>query len=127
MEMNMLRAFWLAKRRPDLSREAYMDHYENNHVRLGEEAIRGEALSYVRHYLHAAQPEAPAPLCDCVTEITFPDRASYDRCMARLAADRDLSRRIVEDEKRFIDRTSTLHYIVENRSSDPAALGRAPA
>ena len=120
----MLRAFWLARRRPDLSRQAYMDHYENNHVPLGEQAIRGEALSYVRHYLHPALPDAPAPVYDCITEITFPDRASYDRCMARLVADRDLTRRIVEDEKRFIDRDATLQYIVENRESDPKALGR---
>jgi EthD domain-containing protein len=120
----MLRAFWLAKRRPDMSRQDYMDYYETNHVLLGEEAIRGEALSYVRHYLNPAQPGDPAPVYDCVTEITFRDRASYDRCMARLVADKDLTRRIVEDEARFIDRSATLHYIVENRASDPEALGR---
>ena len=120
----MLRAFWLAKRRADMSRQDYMDYYENNHVPLGEAAIRGEALSYVRHYLNPAQADAPAPVYDCITEIAFPDRASYDRCMARLVADRQLTRRIVEDEQKFIDRNATVHYIVENRASDAKALGR---
>jgi len=120
----MLRAFWLARRHPSLSRQEYMNYYENNHVPLGEEAIRGEALSYVRHYLVPPQPDAPPPVYDCVTEITFPDRESYDRCMARLAANPDLLNRIIEDEKKFIDRESTVHYIVENRESDPKRLGR---
>jgi hypothetical protein len=120
----MLRAFWLARRRPGMSRQEYIDYYESNHVPLGEEAIRGEALSYVRHYLNPAQPDAPEPVYDCITEITFPDRASYDRCMARLVADRQLTRRIVADEEKFIDRNATVHYIVENRASDAEALGR---
>jgi hypothetical protein len=120
----MLRAFWLARRHPALSRQEYMDYYENNHVPLGEEAIHGEALSYVRHYLNPAEPDAAPPVYDCVTEITFPDRASYDRCMARLMANEDLMKRIIEDEKKFIDRDSTVHYVVENRASDPKKLGR---
>jgi hypothetical protein len=110
---DVLRGFWLSRRKAGLSRQAFIDHYETQHRFLGEKVIKGYATSYVRNILYAATPGGPEPVYDAITEISFPDRAAYDTCMASFAKDPEMVKIIVEDEARFIDRESTVHYLSE--------------
>jgi hypothetical protein len=113
----------LARRKAGLSWQQYFDHYENHHCHLGEKAMAGEAIRYIRHYLHAARPDAPAPAYDCVTEICFPDRASHDRFINRFR-DRAFAKVLEDDEENFVDRSSIVRYLVESHAS---ALDGAPS
>jgi hypothetical protein len=114
----MFKTLWFIKRKPGLTREQFKEHYENRHVPLGEHIIRGMALNYVRFYLHPIDPDGPEPVYDAVMEMSFPDRATFDAMNAKLLADRDFVRVLVEDEARFIDREAAVHYCVEEIASD---------
>ena len=62
-------------------------------------------------------PDAPEPIYDFVMELCFPNRESYERMRAKLMADKTMSAAIAEDEARFLDRSSVVHYVVEDVTS----------
>jgi hypothetical protein len=113
----MFKTFWFSKRKPGMSWEDFYKHYETKHRMLGEKAMAGEAISYIRHYLHPVSPDAPEPVYDFVMELCFPDRESYERMKSKLMSDKELSAAIAEDEARFLDRSSIVHYVVEDVAS----------
>jgi len=114
----MFKTFWFARRKPGMSWQAFRDHYETTHRKLGEKAMTGEATSYIRHYLHPVTPGGPEPVYDFVMELCFPDRASYERMVKTLTANKTLSAAIAEDEAKFLDRSSIVHYVVEDVASE---------
>ncbi len=114
----MFKTFWFSKRKPEMSWEDFYTHYETRHRLLGEKAMAGEAISYVRHYLHRENPDAPEPVYDFVMELCFPDRESFERMKARLMADKELSAAIAEAAARFLDRNSIVYYVVEDVASE---------
>ena len=77
----MLKLILLFRRKPGMSREAFVDYYENVHAPLSVDKIPGIAL-YRRMYLEPG--EAPfghpttEPGFDVVTEIGFERREDYD-------------------------------------------------
>ena len=123
----IFRTVWFARHRPGMSHEQCRVYYENKHRLIGEYLINGYACSYDRHYLHQIAPDAPEPYYTFVMEMNFPSRASIDQVTANIAADPALGRLVAEDEARFIDRSSAVHYVAELSVSTLAPLKSVPA
>jgi uncharacterized protein (TIGR02118 family) len=108
----MLKAVVLLKRKVGLTPEQFIRHYENNHVPLVRTLLPSIG-KYVRNYLsnsslsagrQEATGSAPSPYFDVITELWFADQAAYDKFIADLN-DPATSKRLQEDEERFLDRS----------------------
>lgn len=122
----MFKAMVLLKRKPGLTLQQFIDHYENNHAPLGVK-YQTRMVRYIRHYLHPS----PYPLdgtiveaeYDVLTELWFEDKAAYDEGMALMMAP-EANAVLNEDEARFLDLTkSRLAYIEEHESEIPGQVG----
>jgi hypothetical protein len=123
----MKKLTFLFKRKADMTPEQFRDHYENSHVPLALRLLpyfSDYARNYIRHDL-AYRPEGlgvdNAPQFDVVTEVTFATEADYDLMMKRLA-DPTVSKQIIDDEERFMDRKATLMFFVDEERSPKAKL-----
>jgi hypothetical protein len=123
----MKKLTFLFKRKPGMTPEQFRDHYENRHVPLALRLLpyfSDYSRNYIRHDL-AYRPEGlgvdNAPQFDVVTEVTFATEADYDLMMKRLG-DPVISRQIIEDEERFMDRTATLMFFVDEARTPQAKL-----
>jgi uncharacterized protein (TIGR02118 family) len=111
------------RRRQDLTPQQFRDYYENKHAPLALTLfpyLKGYRRNYIRHDLvhRRSQPEgAPAPLdFDAITEIVFESKADYER-MVREMTDPAIRDRVVEDEKKFLDRSATVVLMVDEYAS----------
>lgn len=111
----------LLKRRADIDRDEFIRRYETGHARLGERLLRGSAIRYVRRYLVAVpNPETGAvdePMHDVLMEIWFPDRATWEQTMARLATP-EIMAEIAADEETLFDRSRNAFFLIEEHESD---------
>lgn len=114
---SIFRTVWFARHRFDMTHEQSRVYYETKHRLLGEYMINGYAYNYDRHYLYKLAPDAPAPYYTFVMEMNFPSRAILDQVTANIVGDPTLGRLIAEDEARFIDRDSAVHYAAELSAS----------
>ena len=64
---------------------------------VGEEMLNGYALSYERYYLAPMEQGGADPVFDVVTQICFPDRAAYDRCITDFMNNTALFKAISDD------------------------------
>lgn len=112
----MLKGMLLVRRKPGLSREDFIRHYEEVHVPLVLRhfpKVRGNVRNYVVPETASGELDF-----DCVTEFWWDSREEYDAAIAYLAS--GAGRPIHEDEERFIDRERLVIFLVEERAS---ALG----
>ena len=111
---SVLKAVVLLKKKKGMTHEAFMHHYEHNHVPLVR-VLLPSIGRYVRNYLSdignsvsAARQDSgaavPSPYFDVITEIWFADQTAYDRFISDLN-DPTTSKRLQEDEERFLDRS----------------------
>lgn len=118
-EAVMFKCIALLRRREDLSRDAFVDYYETRHSVLIRRLLPG-IIDYRRNYVERdgayVFPSAAPIDFDVVTEMTFIDRAAYDRFTAK-AADLEIARQIAEDEENLFDRDATRMFTVEERAS----------
>lgn len=109
----------LLRRRPDLSREAFISYYEERHAPLIKSLLPG-IVEYRRNFTNfdgAYTSEYAAPFdFDVVTELWFSDRAAYDAAMT-IATRHDIAQQIAEDEANFLDRTGNRMFLVDERES----------
>jgi hypothetical protein len=81
----MFKCIALLKRKPDLSREAFIDYYETQHAPLIRRLLPG-ILDYRRNYVDLEGafifPDAAPIDFDVITEIWLADRPAYDRFTA---------------------------------------------
>ena len=90
--------------------EAFVDYYENHHVPLILK-LAPAPLVYKRRYLGEALTREGGDVdFEVVTELGFADRAAYFAWMAELA---DARGQVGEDEARFLDRSRTRAFVVE--------------
>lgn len=96
------------RRRPDLSREAFIEYYESQHAPLAARTLPMIAR-YRRNFISApvdsqhSSKDSLALKFDVITEFWF--RSQTDRSAMRDAFnDADLARMFVKDEKRLFDR-----------------------
>jgi len=123
----MKKLTFLFKRKPGMTPEQFRDHYEKRHVPLALRLLpyfSGYARNYIRHDL-TYRPEGigidNVPQFDVVTEVTFATEADYDLMLKQLA-DPAVSRQIIEDEERFMDRNATLMFFVDEERTPQAEL-----
>ncbi len=115
----MIKMVFLLKRRPGLTRDAFIAQYESGHAKLGEKHVPN-AVRYVRRYLEPVAElftgETIEPDHDVITELWFADRAQYDIAMRRLA-EPDVVAEIVADEETIFDRSKHRVFVVDERDS----------
>jgi hypothetical protein len=112
----MLKVLAFLSKREDISTDAFIDHYENSHVPLVL-SLTSTPTVYKRNYILRGDEfnrEAETIDFDVITELVFPNRAGF------LAWIRDLSdERVAADEERFLDRSLTRAYVIEEHVTAP--------
>ena len=120
----MIKVVTLLTRKPGMSREAFIEHYETHHRKIGEKYLSGFAVKYQRRYLQSAgfrgQEGATLPF-DVLMEIWYPDQDTLDAALAVLSTD-EAQAEIVADEERLFDRDLIRSYTVEEYESDMPAV-----
>ena len=111
----MIKGMLLVPRRRDLSREAFVRHYEEVHLPLVLSHFPGLRGNVRNHVIPADGSELPF---DCITEFWWDTREQYDRAVAYLQT--EAGRAIRDDEERFIDRKRMRMFLVDERVTDCA-------
>lgn len=115
----MFKCIALLKRRPDLSKQEFIEYYETRHSVLIR-SLFPEILEYRRNYVDLEglfQFEGSAPIdFSSVTEMWFADRTAYDRFIER-NRDPEIARQIMEDELNVFDRSATRMFVVDEQAS----------
>jgi hypothetical protein len=112
----VFKVFAYLTKREDLTPEAFIDYYENHHLPLVLSLAPAPRV-YKRNYLvrgDAVNLESPAIEFDVVTEIVWDDRAGFENWITRLGVPA-----IAEDEARFLDRSKTKAYLIDEHVSAP--------
>ncbi len=126
----MLKMVALFRFKPGLSREDGIRYYETRHVPLICELLPGFFLDYRRSYLEPGsnffpdhiEGAAPAlPAFDVMTELWMESRAKFDEMGAKMG-DAEIGRRVAEDEANFLDRSSMVMFLVDERRTPTADL-----
>lgn len=107
----------LIKKKPGMSREDFINHYETSHAVIGKRLLGHLWTKYVRNYpmsLMEYQPEdnSVEDSYDAVTEIWLKDQAAVDE-MSRIINIPENNKIILEDEEKFQDRLATRLLMVE--------------
>ncbi|RYD91297.1 MAG: hypothetical protein EOP61_27860 [Sphingomonadales bacterium] len=110
---DIFRTVWFARRRAGMTAADCRAYYENKHRLLGEYIMNGFAYNYDRHHLGPIAPGAPEPDHAFVMEMNFPSRARFEEMAATIGADPVLCQLLAEDEARYTDRDSAVHYKAE--------------
>ena len=109
----MFKVFAFLTKREGLETEAFIDHYENNHVPLALSLAPAPTV-YKRNYLvrgDDANREEDSIDFDVITELVFPDRAAFAAWTKELSVEE-----IGTDEERFLDRSRTRAYVIDERT-----------
>ena len=107
-----------------MSREAFIEHYESHHRKIGEKYLGGFAVKYQRRYLQFAglrEQQGDALPFDVLMEIWYPDQDALNRAMAVLSTD-EAQAEIVADEERLFARDLIRSYTVEEYESEMPAV-----
>jgi hypothetical protein len=107
----------LIKKKPGLSREAFINYYETSHSVIGKRLLGHLWTKYVRNYpkgLMDYQPEQNSvdDSYDAVTEIWLKDEAALAE-MGRIINLPENNKVILADEEKFQDRKKTRLLIVD--------------
>jgi EthD domain len=108
----MLKVFGFLSKREDLETQAFIDYYENHHVPLVLSMAPTPTI-YKRNYLVRGDEfnrEEETIDFDVITELAFPDRAAFVDWIEKLSVEA-----IGADEERFLDRSRTRAYVIEQR------------
>lgn len=97
----MKRVLALIPRKPDLSREAFRDHYENVHAPLGM-SVLGDIPHYVRNHISETIGDVE-PSFDVLSEFGYPDGVAM-KVMNELLATKEWGDPIRADERTFLDK-----------------------
>ncbi|MFE1196118.1 EthD domain-containing protein [Streptomyces olivaceoviridis] len=106
----MFKTFAYLTKRDGMTAEEFKEYYENHHVPL---VLSHAPLPnvYKRNYLvrgDVANLESPAIDFDVITELAWDDRSGYEEWIARLGIPE-----IAADEARFLDRSKTRAYVID--------------
>ena len=112
----MLKILAFLTKKEGIETQAFIDHYEENHVPLIR-SLAPTPIVYKRNFLvrgDAINKEAQDINFDVVTELVFPDRAAYLAWTAQLSLPGS-GEQVVGDEMKFLNRSRTRAYVVEER------------
>jgi hypothetical protein len=106
----------IVKRRPGMTMEEFIAHYESTHSKISEPYLRGNAVKYIRRYLrpmpHPLTGEVNESEYDAIMELWFEDRDHWNSAKAAFAAPGVVDL-VNEDEKRLFDRDRTCMFTIE--------------
>jgi EthD domain len=111
----MLKIMAFLTKKEDIETRAFIEYYENHHVPLIR-SLAPTPIGYKRNYLVRGDEfniEDRAIDFDVVTELVFPDRAAYLAWGAQLSRSDSGEHVVSEDELKFLDRSRTRAYVVE--------------
>jgi hypothetical protein len=100
-------------KRHDVTDDELITHYENRHVPLVL-SLAPPPLSYKCNFLLHDDTTASRDDVDIITELVFRDRHAYEDWVSAMYAP---GSGVAEDEARFLDRSKTRAYVVEERST----------
>jgi hypothetical protein len=118
----------MPRKKPGMSREAFIDYYENHHALLPQKYLvrNGRCLfaAYRRSYPLPRNPSQPAaadrPLTDTgldvMTEISFWTEADY-RTFQDICSDPKIASILAEDEERLVDRSALMMFLAQSHIS----------
>ena len=118
----MIKFVALLKKKEGMSREAFIDYYENHHAPFMSETIPS-IFEYRRSYVlaehmfvagHNAEVAPPPPPFDVITELWFTDMEKY-REMHAITADPAVGEKIRRDEENLFDRSWMTMFLVDER------------
>jgi uncharacterized protein (TIGR02118 family) len=109
--VEMIKAMSFITRKPGLSREEFIGHYEEAHAPLAMKHF--PFRRYVRNYVMEGQAEELG--FDCVTEVWF-ETMEDCQAAAEFSACEDY-KVISDDEERFMDRGKIVAFLVDERES----------
>ena len=120
----MFKCMALLRKRADISREQFIDYYQNNHSVLIRSLLPG-IIDYRSNFLDMEGaflfPDAALIDFDVITEIWLPDHEAHQRFLAR-ATDPEIARRLAEDEAMMCDGAATRMVLVEEHTSPMGAI-----
>lgn len=128
---SMVKMVLMMRRKPGLSREAFIEHYETRHVPLAVKHLPTIA-GYRRSYMipgstfdagHIADAP-PLPDIDVMTEMWFRTKADHDAVGATMA-DPKIGALFAEDEEKLLDRANIQMFMVDERVTPKATLEQA--
>lgn len=115
----MPKAIFLMKRKQGITKEAFRDHYENNHIPLALKYINHLLVDYRRNYpltalLDPANPSGEEYDCgyDCITEMWVRRDEDLEE-MGRIFAAPDVSPILLEDEAKFLDSKTAVMILAD--------------
>jgi len=115
----MLKQVLLLKRRPGMSREEFIDYYENHHSKLVEPFMT-QARRYVRRYVTPQKNPITGAVVeldfDVITEIWWDSREDLKAAGKQIAAS-GISQAIYEDEEKLFATHDNPIFLVEERDS----------
>lgn len=105
-------------RKEGLGAAEFADYYENRHIPFVLGLAPGPPVYTRRYVTHGAELNAANGSVDfdVVTEVGFPDREAFLAWMAAVSKP-GVGERVAEDEARFLDRSRTRSYVVDERVS----------
>ena len=109
----MFRVLSFLSKKPGIGMAEFIDHYENTHVPLIC-SFATTPIVYKRRYLCGEKltSDGGAIDFDVVTELAFADRESFLKWMESLSAS-NTGGQVAADEAKFLDRSRTRAYVVE--------------
>jgi EthD domain len=121
----------LISRKPGLSREEFIEHYENHHAKLIARYKHKWMLDYRRNYPVPASSfrkldgaDGQMPDCDVITEASFATVEDYE-AFTKASLDPEFGSQVVADEETFMDRGSIRFFRVDVYPSDLSEAGTA--
>lgn len=108
----MFKVLAFLTKRKDMKRQAFIEYYENHHVPLIL-SLAPPPVVYKRNYLEKGDDIKQDGVIDfdVVTELMFPDQATY------LAWGAKVGEQAARDEMNFLDRSQTKSFIVEEHAT----------
>ena len=116
----MIKVVTLLTRKPGMSRDAFIEHYETHHRKIGEKYLSGFATKYQRRYMQSAgfrEQDGDAPPFDVLMEIWYPDQEALNGALAVLSTE-EAQAEIAADEERLFHRELIRSYTVEEYESE---------
>jgi uncharacterized protein (TIGR02118 family) len=110
----MVKSVALIKRKPGISRDEFIRHYEEVHVPLILRYVP-TIRRYARNHVITV-PKHKESEFDCVTEAWFDDMDGYKTAIGVWKT--EAGQVIRDDESIFLDRSKLLLYLVEERDSE---------
>ena len=66
--------------------------------------------------------DGAAPIYDAMTQLCFPNRDAYDRCISAVVKKPEKAKMIIEDEQNFLDRDTSTRFEAHDSFSKMQAL-----